>query len=92
MKERRSAHRTQWTAPFAVASELCKRGCQVALTLGNHPMIDLMVVSPLGRSFHVDVKGAYKRNFWVVHERPHMKICTTCSPLFPMKEQTVFSS
>ncbi len=69
LKERRSSHRTQWAAQFAVASELCKRDCQVALTLGNNPMVDLMVRSPRGRSFHVDVKGAYKPNFWVVREQ-----------------------
>ena len=45
-KERQSAHRTQWAARFAVASELCKRGYQVALTMGIHPVADLMVVSP----------------------------------------------
>jgi hypothetical protein len=70
LKKRRSPHRTQWAAQFAVASELYKRDCQVALTLGNHPMVDLMVISPRGRSFRVDVKGAYKPNFWVVHAQP----------------------
>jgi hypothetical protein len=34
---RRSAHQAQWTAQFAKASELCKRGCQVARTLGKSP-------------------------------------------------------
>lgn len=66
---RHSSHQTQWTAQFAVASELCKRGYQVALTLGNHPAVDLMVVSPEGRSFKVDVKGQYRRNFWPVRPR-----------------------
>ena len=60
---------TQWAAQFAVASELCKRGYQVALTLGNHPQIDLMVRSPNGASFDVDVKGLYKRNFFLVSEK-----------------------
>ena len=59
-------HQTQWAAQFAVASELCKRGYQVALTMGNHPIVDLMVVSPKGAQFSIDVKGLYKRNFWVV--------------------------
>jgi hypothetical protein len=59
-------HQTQWAAQFAVASELCKRGYQVALTLGNHPSIDLMVVSPEGAHFLVDVKGQYKENFWPI--------------------------
>lgn len=75
VRPRRSAHRTQWAAQFAVASELCKLGYQVALTLGNHPMIDLMVVSPRGRQFAIDVKGLYKPSFWGVrqHEkRPNL--------------------
>src|SRR2546427_576365 len=69
MNERRSAHRTQWAAQFAVASELCKRGYQVALTLGNHPAVDLMVVSPNGTPFLIDVKGLYKPTFWGVREQ-----------------------
>ena len=65
-KERQSAHRTQWAAQFAVASELCKRGYEVALTIGNHHVIDLMVVSPKGVPFLIDVKGQYKKKFWPV--------------------------
>src|ERR1700683_1792340 len=69
MAEKHSAHRTQWAAQFGVASELCKRGYQVALTMGNHPVVDLMVVSPKGKQFSIDVKGLYKRNFWVVNPK-----------------------
>ncbi len=69
-KERRSAHRTQWAAQFAVASELCKRGYEVALTMGNHPIIDLMVISPKRVQFAIDVKGLYKKNYWPVREQP----------------------
>jgi hypothetical protein len=32
-KQRHSGHQTQWAAQFAVASELCKRGYEVALTM-----------------------------------------------------------
>lgn len=64
--ERRSVHRTQWAAQFAVASELCKRGYEVAFTMGNHPSVDLMVTSPEGVPFHIDVKGLYRKNDWVV--------------------------
>ena len=67
-KERQSAHRSQWAAQFAVASELCKRGYEVALTMGNHPVIDL-VVSPKGVPFLIGVKGRYKKNFWPVRLR-----------------------
>ncbi len=62
----RPHHRTQWAAQFALASELCKRDYQVALTLGNHPIVDLMVQSPSGKQFSIDVKGLYTRNFWIV--------------------------
>ena len=73
MKKRRSAYRTQWAAQFAVASELCKRGHQVALTLGNQPMVDLMVVSPGGKPYLIDVKGLYRPNFWAVRQREPKK-------------------
>ena len=72
-KERRSAHRTQWAAQFAVASELCKLGYEVALTVGNHPVIDLMVISPKGVPFSIDVKGQYKPNFWPVRSKEARK-------------------
>lgn len=68
--QRRSVHQTQWAAQFAVASELCKRGHEVALTMGNHPSVDLMVFSPSGIQFGVDVKGLYTRNFWTVKSKP----------------------
>lgn len=70
---RRSAHRTQWAAQFAVASELCKRDYQVAFTMGNHPQVDLMVISPRGAKFVIDVKGLYKKNFWVVSTKTNRK-------------------
>jgi len=66
MKKRHLSHQTQWAAQFAVASELCKRGYQVALTLGNHPAVDLMVRSPNGAQFTVDVKGLQRTNPWLV--------------------------
>ena len=68
--KRRPNHQTQWAAQFAVASELCKRGYEVALTMGNHPTKDIMVSSPAGVSFGIDVKGLYKRNFWAVRPKP----------------------
>jgi hypothetical protein len=69
-KQPHSRHQTQWAAQFAVASELCKRGYQVALTMGNHPVVDLMVVSPKGIQFLVDVKGLHKGpNFWQVRRK-----------------------
>jgi hypothetical protein len=59
-------HQTQWAAQFAVASELCKRGYEVAFTMGNHPESDLMVLSEGKAAFVIDVKGLYKKNPFVV--------------------------
>ena len=69
--ERRPAHRTQWAAQFAVASELCKRGYEVSFTMGNAtPLADLTVVSPKAKKmFLVDVKGLYRRNPWVIKRK-----------------------
>ncbi len=66
---RRSVHRTQWASQFAVASELCKRGYEVAFTMGNHPSVDIMAFSPGGLQFGIDVKGLYRRNYWLVGEK-----------------------
>jgi hypothetical protein len=72
VKEKRSGHRTQWAAQFAVASELCKRGYEVSFTMGNRtPLADLMVVSPVRKEmFLVDVKGLYRNNPWIVKRKP----------------------
>jgi hypothetical protein len=67
--ERRSSHRTQWAAQFAVASELCKLDYGVALTLGNHPAVDLLVVSPRNKTFQIDVKGLYRPNYWQIKKQ-----------------------
>jgi hypothetical protein len=34
--------------------------------MATHPVIDLMVVSPKGVPFLIDVIGRYKKNFWPV--------------------------
>lgn len=73
MPMRRPSHLTQWAAQFAVASELCKRGYQVALTHGNHPSVDMMVRSPQGAEFDVDVKGLYKKNFFLLAPKKDRK-------------------
>src|SRR5258708_33193587 len=74
VKEKRSPHRTQWAAQFAVASELCKRGYEISFTMGNAtPLADLMVVSPKRRMFLIDVKGLYRPNPWVVKRKVAQK-------------------
>jgi hypothetical protein len=73
MAEKRKLRQTQWAAQFAVASELCKMGYEVAFTSGNHPQIDLMVRSPKGESFDVDVKGLYQKNYFLLNPKKEIR-------------------
>jgi hypothetical protein len=70
-KEKRAGRRTHWAAQIAVASELCKRGYEMAFTKGNAtPLAELMVVSPKNkRNFLIDVKGLYRRNSWPIKKK-----------------------
>jgi hypothetical protein len=72
-KDTRRGHQTQWSAQFAVASELCKRGYEVSFTMGNKtPLADLMVVSPIDKQmFLIDVKGLYRQNPWLLKRKAH---------------------
>lgn len=69
---------------------MCKRGYEVALTLGNHPDIDLMVISPNGRQFLVDVKGQYKPNFWPVRKKEPRGNLFYVLALVPPRERNRF--
>ncbi|MCD2171917.1 hypothetical protein [Rhizobium sp. C4] len=66
-----SRHQTQWAAQFAVASELCKLGCDVGFTMGhNTPLADLFVLSPdRKKTFLIDVKGQKSKNFWQIKKK-----------------------
>jgi len=61
-------NQTQWAAQFFAAAELTRRGCQVAITLGNAVFTDLMAESPSGHHFDVDVKGQSTRSFWLIKQ------------------------
>jgi len=67
----RARYLTRWAAQFAVAGELCKRGYEVALTMGSTaPEADLMVVTPLRKKmFLIDVKGQSTKSFWRIREK-----------------------
>lgn len=69
---RARGHQTQWAAQFAVASELCKRGYEVAFTSGHTtPVADLLLVSPHSKTMlMVDVKGLHRLNPWVIKRKP----------------------
>lgn len=68
MSTDRKRYRTQWAAQFYAAAELTRRGYLVSFTLGNAPVVDLLVVSPKNEHFMIDVKGLSSKNFWLVKE------------------------
>lgn len=69
-KKQRKGRNAQWAAQFAVASELCKLGYEVAFTLGhNTPLADLMVINPRRQHFLIDVKGLSAKNVWIVKKK-----------------------
>lgn len=69
MSTNQRRYRTQWAAQFYAAAELTRRGYLASFTLGNAPIIDLVVVSPNDKQrFMVDVKGLSSKNFWLVRE------------------------
>ena len=69
MPKQSGRYRTQWAAQFYAAAELTRRGYLVSLTLGNAPVVDLLVVSPQGKHLKVDVKGQSTKNFWIIRKR-----------------------
>jgi hypothetical protein len=58
--------------------------------MGNHPVIDLMVISPKGVTFLIDVKGQYKHNFWPVQPRKTRERLFYVLALVPDDEQNRF--
>jgi hypothetical protein len=54
----RKKEQSEWSATYAVAAELTRRGYRVGWPMGNAPVKDLLVESPDGLHFYVDVKGA----------------------------------
>lgn len=66
----RKNHGSKWTAEFAVAAELSRRGYTVAFTQGSHtPGYDLIAAAPNGEAFAVDVKGMASRGTWLVKNK-----------------------
>jgi len=65
-------YRTQWATQFFAAAELTRRGYLVSLIFGNALASDLLVQSPMGSLFTVDVKGQSNKSFWLIQPRPSL--------------------
>lgn len=67
-------HRTQWATQFLAAAELVRRGYTVSFTMGNStPIADLMVGTPDGEQFWIDVKGLSVKSDWLVNPKASHK-------------------
>ena len=52
--------------------ELARRGYRVQLTDSRFPTYDMLVVSPAGKHFGIEVKGQSTKNFWRFNDcAPH---------------------
>lgn len=70
MAQRQKRESTQWTAQFLAAAELCRRGYIVSFTMGNCTQdYDLIVGTPNGEPFYVDVKGLSSNSDWLIKKK-----------------------
>jgi hypothetical protein len=70
VRRRGATYFSQWSSTFYAAAELARRGYLVSIALGAAPKVDLLVESPSGRPFKVQVKGLQYRNYWLIGEVP----------------------
>ena len=64
-----SRHNVEQMARGYLMYQLAKRGYNVQITDSRFPTVDLLVVSPSGEYFGIDVKGQKTKNFWRFNER-----------------------
>jgi hypothetical protein len=61
--------KSQWSGQFFAAGELTRRGYWVTFTLGNAPSTDLLVISPKGKKFRIEVKTVTEENYsWLIRK------------------------
>lgn len=63
-----TTHNTEQAARGYLMYELARRGYNIQLTDSRFPVVDMLVVSPEGRYFGIDVKGQRTKNFWLFKE------------------------
>ena len=75
-----------------MASELCKRGYDVAFTVGNHtPDADIVAIGPSShRPILIDVKGQSSRSFWRIKSKPQKAELWYILPLVRLDKETEF--
>lgn len=59
-----TTHNVEQMARGFLMYELAKRGYRVQVTDSRFPASDMLVVSPSGKHFGIEVKGQSTKNFW----------------------------
>jgi hypothetical protein len=68
-------HNVEQMARGYLMYELARRGYQVQITDSRFPKYDMLVVSPSGKHFRIEVKGQSTKNFWRFNDRsPHLEM------------------
>ncbi|MCJ7776781.1 MAG: hypothetical protein MUP16_00465 [Sedimentisphaerales bacterium] len=68
-------HNVEQMARAYLMYELAKRGYSVQITDSRFPTYDMLVISPSGKLFGIEVKGQQTKNFWRFNERqPHSEM------------------
>lgn len=62
-------HNVEQMARGYLIYELAKRGYNVQITDSRFPTYDMLVVSPSGEHFGIEIKGQRTKNFWRFEER-----------------------
>ena len=62
-------HNVEQMARAYLMYELAKHGYCVQITDSRFPTYDMLVVSPSGKHFGIEVKGQKTKNFWRFNER-----------------------
>lgn len=62
-------HNVEQMARGYLMYQLARRGYCVQITDSRFPSYDMLVVSPSGKHFGIEVKGQSTRNFWRFRER-----------------------
>lgn len=64
-----SRHNVEQMVRGYLMYELARRGYNVQITDSRFPAVDMLVVSPSGEYFGIEVKGQRTKSFWRFNER-----------------------
>ena len=85
MNMKLTKHNVEQMARGYLMYELARQGYYVQITDSRFPTYDMLVVSPGGKHFGIEVKGQSTKNFWRFEERQPHPECIMLLFSFPRK-------